>query len=225
MNANKQTQPTKKYSNLLRIGALICMISGSLLLSLLILPISQASPGALPPAAPSPRPPVTEGSDNGDSGSPGSAIYGKVTDLSRQQPGAAVEVIVNGAIVRTDTDGSYSITGLNAGDYTVSIDLHGQGEPAQGPVHVAVDGVNNVVVDLDYYSQAAPTDTPQPSATAPAVSAASTPAALPDSGAPLAHRPPGLIVLGLSLLVIGLILFQQSRLNPAQPGSAPSQDA
>jgi hypothetical protein len=219
MNANKQIQPTRKYSNLLRIGALICMISGSLLLSLLILPVSQASPGALPPAAPSPRPPVTEGSDKGDSGSPGSAIYGKVTDLSRQQPGQAIEIVVNGAIVRTDTDGSYSVTGLNAGDYTIALELHGQGEPAQGPVHVSLDGSHNAVIDLDYYSQAAPTDTPQPSATAPAVSAASTPAALPDSGAPLAHRPPGLIILGLLLLALGLILFNQSQVKPGHKSS------
>ncbi|MCB0153280.1 MAG: carboxypeptidase regulatory-like domain-containing protein [Anaerolineae bacterium] len=195
------------------------MISGSLLLSLLILPISQASPGALPPAAPSPRPPVTEGSDNGDSGSPGSAIYGKVTDLSRQQPGAAVEVVVNGAIVRTDTDGSYSITGLNAGDYTVSVDLHGQGEPAQGPLYVSLDGVHNAVIDLNYYSQAVPTDTPQPTATVQVVSVASTPAALPDSGASLAHRPPGLMVLGLLLLITGIFLLRQSQKVSAQPSN------
>ena len=211
MNDNPQIYSLAKYSKLLRIVSFCCMISGMILLSLLILPVSQASPGNVPPAAPSPRPPLEEGSR--DSGTPGSTIFGTVTDLSRQQPGQAIEVVVNGATVRTDTDGGYSITDLNAGDYTVVLELHGQGEPVQGPVHVTLDGVHHAVIDLDYYSQPSPTDTPQPTATAQVVSAASTPAALPDSGASLSHRPPGLVFLGLLLLTLGIILFKQSQVT------------
>lgn len=215
MNKRHQATSTNPYSNLLKIGALISMITGVVLLSLVILPVSQASPGNLPLAAPSPRPPLTNGDNGGnsDNGGPSSAIYGAITDLSRQQPGAAVEVAVNGAIVRSDANGSYSITGLNAGDYTVSLELRGQGEPAQGPIHVALDGSHNASINLDYYSQPAPTDTPQPTATIPVVSPATTPADLPDSGAPIGHRTPGIIFLGLLLLIMGIVLFHQSRGN------------
>ncbi len=197
---------------ILKIGAIVGAITGVIILSLVILPISQAAPGAFPQAAPSPRPPLKEDtSDGGSSGGPSSAIYGTVTDLSRQQPGAAIEVTVNGAIVRTDTDGSYSITGLKAGDYAISLNLNGQGQPAQGPVHVTLDGSHNAVIELEYYSQAAPTDTPQPTATAAVVSATTTPAKLPDAGAPIAYRPLVYILLGLLLLVTGVALFTQNR--------------
>ncbi|MCG3211068.1 MAG: hypothetical protein FOGNACKC_04705 [Anaerolineae bacterium] len=197
---------------ILKIGAIVGAITGVIILSLVILPISQAAPGAFPQAAPSPRPPLKEDSSGGSSG-PSSAIYGTVTDLSRQQPGAAIEVTVNGAIVRTDTDGSYSITGLKAGDYTVSLNLNGQGQPAQGPVHVTLDGSHNAVIELEYYSQAAPTDTPQPTATVAVVSATTTPAELPDSGASMVYRPLVYILLGLLLLVTGMALFTKNRAN------------
>lgn len=214
MRNSYQNLSTRQHPNILKIAAICCVISGVLLLSLFILPVSQAAP----PPVPSPRPPLSDG-NNGDNGgnsggNPDSAIFGTVTDLSRDAAGAAIDVSVNGAIVRTDTDGGYSITGLNAGDYTVALVLYGQGEPAQGPVHVILDGSHNAIINLEYFSQPSPTDTPQPTATAPTVTAKTTPADLPDSGAPTSHRPAALILAGLVLLVTGIALFNKSRNNP-----------
>jgi hypothetical protein len=196
-----------------QVAAVVLMMAGILLLSLLILPVSQASPGELPLLAPSPRPPLPEDGGDKDRGSERSAIYGTITDLSRRLPAAGVEVLVNGAVVRTDTDGSYSITGLNAGAYVVSVELHGQGEPVQGPVHVVLDGNHHATVDLDFYSQPAPTDTPQPTLPAPTVSPAATPADLPDSGAPIGFHPPTIFGLGLLFVITGVILYNKTRPN------------
>lgn len=212
MSKNQPTS-TKQFSSFFKTAVFLSTICGLTLLALAILPVSQASPGNLPQLEASPRPPLENG-DNGrdsSSSSPSSAIYGKVTDLSRQQPGAAVEVSVNGAIVRTDTEGKYSITGLSAGDYTVSLALDGQGMPAQGPIHVGLGSSHNAVINLDYYSQPIPTDTPQPTATVSVVTAASTPAAIPDAGAPNKHQPLSFIWGGLILLTTGVILFHKNR--------------
>lgn len=208
---NKQHTSPGSFSTLLKAGALISTACGLILLTLVILPVSQASPGSLPLLDASPRPPLEDSDGRDSSSNDSSAIFGSVTDLSLQQPGAAIEVSVNGAIVRTDTEGSYSITGLNAGDYTVSLALNGQGTPAQGPVHVGLDGSHNAVINLDYYSQSAPTDTPQPTATEKVVTAASTPADLPDSGAPSQQQPASFMWGGLLLLAAGAILFYKSR--------------
>jgi|GEM_PF-6655931 len=211
MNKNLYAALMRPSSKIIKIGAVIGVICGLFLLIPVILPVSQAAPGDFPLPAPSPRPTLSDEVEKDSGGGGGSVIYGTVTDLSRQQPGAAVEVSVNGGIVRTDTDGSYSITGLSSGDYTVVLELNGQGTPAQGPVHVGIDGSNHAVVNLDYYSQAAPpTDTPQPTVTVQAVTAASTPAEIPDAGAPLQQRSAGFIVFGLLLLTAGIIGLYQS---------------
>ncbi len=211
----------------LKSGAILVMITGVLLLSLLVIPLSRASPGNLPLPAPSPRPPIGGGGggggggDDGDGGGGGgggggsvSAIYGTVIDLSSSRPGAAIEVLINGAIVRTDTDGRYSVTGLNAGTYTVSLQLYGQGTPAQEAVSVTLDGINSQIVDLDFYSQTPPTDTPQPTVRATptttrqvTVAPRATPVALPPSGGPANNRPLLVIGLGLLLAVTGSILL------------------
>jgi hypothetical protein len=200
------------------------MVGGALMiiLALLVWPVGSAPPAGGPMLAPSPRPPLGQdsgggsgdggsdsgGSSNSGSSGPTSAIVGTVTDLSTGQPGAGIEVSVNGQIVRTDTDGSYSITGLTAGGYTVSPELGGQGEAAQSAVYVNVDGQNSVTVDLDYYSQAQPlpTDTPQP-----AVSAADPPPELPNSGGVTAHRPLVIAGFGMLLVAAGGMLHLLSR--------------
>ena len=41
-----------------------------------------------------------------------SAIYGSVVDLSTNQPGVGVDVLINEAVVRTDTQGNYALHGL-----------------------------------------------------------------------------------------------------------------
>ncbi len=184
---------------------------------LVFMPVSSASPHTGPLPAPSPRPPLgggggSSGGGGGNGGSgqeddshgsagPTGAIVGQVTDLSTGSPGAGLEVEVSGQIVRTDTDGSYSITGLPAGQYRVSPKLNGQGVPAQGPIYASVDGVNRLEVDLSYYSQppAAPTYPVQPAAVQPVA----VPPALPPSGADLIYRPWLLSGLGLLLIVAG----------------------
>ncbi|RME71630.1 MAG: carboxypeptidase regulatory-like domain-containing protein [Chloroflexi bacterium] len=180
---------------------------------LLMLPVSRAAPGPFPLLQPSPRPPLSDNgqSDNKDdnkSSGRGSDIRGTVTDLSRGRPGAGVPILLNNALATfTDTDGSYTITGLNAGAYTVSLDLNSQGELAYGPVNITLDGQNPVVVNLAYYSQPLPTDTPQPTPTLPAVSPATTSAGLPASGQALGYRPLLLIGVGSLLVVMGLIFL------------------
>lgn len=184
----------------------------AVLLVLLVLPVRGAPPIG-PVLAPSPRPPLGgSGGDGGNGGGgsgssgPQSAIVGQVVDFSTGQPGAGLEVSVSGQIVRTDTDGSYSITGLSAGEYVVSPELEGQAVSAQGPVFVNLDGMNTVTVDLGYYTQPyapLPTDTPQPPGVAVAVA---TPAALPSSGAPIASRPFWLAGLGILLIGLGYML-------------------
>jgi hypothetical protein len=102
-------------------------------LTLLSWPVNSAPPQGGPVVAPSPRPPVVPvdpggngdsddgGNDGGGSSGPHSAIFGNIVDLSTDKPGAGLNVSVNGAIVRSDTAGNYSITGLSGGEYEVAL--------------------------------------------------------------------------------------------------------
>jgi hypothetical protein len=148
--------------------------------------------------------------------------------LSTGQPAAGVQISVNGRIVWSDAAGSYSITGLPAGEYSVVLQLQGQGIPAQGPVFVTVDGQHSVTVNLTYYSQLQPlpTDTPQPLPVIPAavttpgtlplaatpgtLPPAATPDTLPPAGAPIAHRPLVMIGFGFLLTLVGGAFFWKS---------------
>lgn len=208
-------EPVRSRRAVVLASAVLVAALALLLWPLLVLPVSGAPPtGPLP--APSPRPMLDEGGGGGSSGggsgggggggggAPQSAIFGTVTDLSSGLPAAGVEVSVSGAVVRTDTDGSYTITGLAAGSYTVAPQLQGQGLPAQGPVYVYLDGRDRATVDLGYYSRPQPTDTPQAVAAIPAGAVpARSPAALPDAGGPLPGRPLLLMGLGLGLVLLG----------------------
>jgi len=122
-----------------------------------------------------------------------------VSDLSRGQPGAGLPVSINGAIVTTDGDGRYSITGLLAGEYSVVLQLPGEWWPAQDPISVHLDGQNSVTVDLAYYSQSPPTATPLPPSTP------LPPILLPETGASSGGW--FLIAAGLLLAVGGSLLF------------------
>lgn len=198
----------------------------------LVWPVVSAPLEGNPAVAPSPRPPLgSQGGDNGGGsggggGSSGggsgggssnvnvvrqSSIIGTVADINTGLPAAGVEVSVSGQIVRTDTDGSYSITGLAAGEYTVM-------PVNSGPsVYVSVDGVRGTTVNLAYYGpgQPLPTDTPQPSSvTVIQVSAQATPPpALPNSGAPIAPKPFVFIGIGLLLTLAGGFLLSVHKLN------------
>jgi len=126
----------------------------------------------------------TPGSDDGDNDDTSSSssntgtIVGQVTDLSTGQPGAGVTVRLNDIEVQTDAQGKYSLSGLGAGVFVVSLVLEGDAVSAQDPIIVTVDGATETTVDLDYYSdpsQAAATATPT---TEPAAATA-TPTVLP----------------------------------------------
>lgn len=194
------------------------LVAGMLLLILLVLPLGGSPAAGGPRLAPSPRPPLDTGTSgggsssgsndsdgsNGEGGTLHSAIYGTLLDLSTNQPGTGIDISVNGSIVRTDSDGSFSITGLSAGEYYVLPELGGQGTLTQGPRYVSLDGRNNVTVDLTYRSRSEPlpTDTPQPVA----VSVATPPENLPNSGAVVAVRPVIIGSLGLLLIIMGGLL-------------------
>lgn len=224
-----EIRPSMRRKSTFGLGAVLVLILALLTLPLLILPVAGAPPMAGLALAPSPRPPIGgtddgsgggggsgsgKGSDHGSSG-PQGAIFGTVTDLSLKQPGAGIEVSVNGAIVRTDTNGGYSITGLPAGTYTVAPQLQGQGKPAQAPVFVNLDGQSRAIIDLAYYSQGQPlpTDTPQAvvsNVPLPTPPPAATPPALPTAGAPDPPNHPSFIIagLGLVLMTAGSILLK-----------------
>ncbi len=133
-----------------------------------------AAPPQVPPAQPSPRPPAfgggqeqNEGSD--DDGEPEihSDLWGAVTDLSTGQAGAGLVVEINGAVVRTDGSGRFSLTGLPAGEYTLRLVLPGGLQPARSQWTVWLDGESDVTVELGYYSVPPPTPTPTPTMVLP----------------------------------------------------------
>jgi hypothetical protein len=167
-----------------------------------------------------------------------------VIDLSTNQPAAGLEVAVNGQIVRTDSDGSYSITGLPAGEYMVSPVLTGQGRPVQGAIYASVDGIHTVTVDLSYYSnpsdvsgaavavagEVPPVATPQLVAAAghvetgsvvvpagPGENLQSGPAGLPPSGADMRSRPFVIGAVGLLLVMLGGLILIETRPESLSP--------
>jgi hypothetical protein len=199
-----------RMASLLAIPAKSLLMAGAIfiaILALLALPAVGAPPASGPAIAPSPRPPLGgQGSGGGGGGGDGDgttgAIVGTVTDLSTGGPGQAIQVAVSGyPPVRTDSQGRYSITGLPAAEYSVSMQLDGQATPARGPVFVLVDGWSSTTVDLAYYSQGQPlpAETPQPEVAAP-------PPDLPQSGAPAGRRPLAVAGLGLVLSLAGGML-------------------
>lgn len=136
-------------------------------LAMLLIALSQLSVGhiawadgtyyqTVPTRTPTPDP--NEGSsgssqeDDSSDSSTGSKILGAVKDLSSGKPGAGITVRLNDIEVKTDSRGRYSLSGLSAGKFIVSLVLKGEAVPAQDPVEVTVDGKTNVTVNLAYYS-------------------------------------------------------------------------
>jgi hypothetical protein len=159
-----------------------------------------APPPPPPPPPPSPSPPPPAGGGGGGGGGrhgppgPSGEITGYVTDLTTGQPGRGIKVCLNNAVVTTDSDGRYSLTGAMYGDYTVQLDLGGQGTPAQDPIVVASDGKSVIGLDLDYYSGPAPlkwTPTPPPPPAPPAAVTPVMPHTLPPGVVPAAPAVPG----------------------------------
>lgn len=193
------------------VGLAAGILGAIILVWVILLPASSASSLTGPLPAPSPRPPLGGGGGGGGgSAGPTGAIFGTVVDISTGQPAAGMEVDVSGQIVRTDSDGSYSITGLPAGQYELAPVLDGQGMLIQGPMYANVDGVNSVTVDLNYASRSSPPRievTPPP----PVMTDQTAPPVLPSSGADIRHRPLALFGLGLVLLLVGGSLYPKNR--------------
>lgn len=229
------TPSKRSYSALFMIPARSILAIGAafvVVLLLLVWPVGGAPPVGGAAFAPSFLPALDAGKALGDAGSnrggAQSVISGEVVDLSTGQPASGLQISVNGRIVWTDAAGSYSITGLPAGEYSVVLQLQGQGIPAQGPVFVTVDGQHSVTVNLTYYSQLQPlpTDTPQPLPVIPAsvttpdtlppattpdtLPPTTTPDTLPPAGASIAHRPLVMIGFGFLLALVGGAFFWKS---------------
>ncbi|MCL4295502.1 MAG: carboxypeptidase regulatory-like domain-containing protein [Anaerolineae bacterium] len=195
---------------------LITNLAAALLLVWLVWPVEGAPVPYQLGDSPLPTPTLATLLDTTGASS-NSTLSGTLTDLSSGRPGAGIEVVVGEAVARTDENGNFALSGLEAGTYVVSPRLEGQGTPAQGPLFVNLDGQSQAIVNLAYYSQAQPlpTDTPQAGvsnvpAPLPTPPPAATPPALPTAGGPgmPQHQPLMLVGLGLVLMALGSILLK-----------------
>lgn len=175
--------------------------------------VVSAAPPELPPARPSPRPPAFEErgqkqeSADDDDGGPDihSDVWGTVTDLSTGRAGQGVTVVINGAVVRTDGAGRFSLTGLPAGEYVLRLELPAGATAARPQWTVRLDGRSAAMVELGYYSGPVPAT---PSATATAV------ALLPQTGA--AGHMNWWLITGLVICCIGLSITLIARKENTQ---------
>jgi hypothetical protein len=152
---------------------------------------------------PPPQPPATpeekEKEKEKPKPCPPSAIRGTVTDLCYGQPARGVKVSINGAVVTTDSFGTYSITGLPPGEYHVTVLVDPAWQPSSETVYLGCDQV--AIVDLTFNSCLPP---PAPTEVAPLMPV--TGAAQTDS------LPAGLVAMaGLALVLVGITLWAGSR--------------
>ena len=85
-------------------------------------------------------------------------IRGTVTDLCTGEPGRGVDVAIDGAIVGTDSNGVFSLSGLKPGEYFVSLPtIPQEWDPSSETVYLACD--QTVWVDL-VYNSCVPAPTP-----------------------------------------------------------------
>ena len=161
-------------------------------------------PGTIPCPTATPSPGGGNGGDNGNT-APTSHILGTVTDLSTNQPGTGITVQINDTQVTTDGNGQYSLSGVAAGMYVISLVLPADFESAQDPVSVQVDGKNDVTVDLGYYSA------PQTAAitqTMVATTTLSAPQTLPETGG--SNGGMWFAVAGMIFVLGGIAMRQKS---------------
>ena len=119
-------------------------------------------PTSTPPPTATPKP-----ADDDNPNAPHSSIEGIVIDLSTGQPGRGVKIKLNEIEVLSDSVGHYSLTGLNAGRMLVGLAVEAPAQAAAKPIWVTLDGQNQVIADLQFYSQPPPVSTPVTATIAP----------------------------------------------------------
>lgn len=188
-------------------------------LSLLLLP--SLSLAQEPPPRPAPANNAKDSHrDNGDDDAPILGdILGQVIDELTGAPGAGVIVMINDIPIRTDTAGSFSLTGIHDGVYQVDLSLPAEWVSAQGSQEIIINNRNKAYVELKYYSKMPENlsnDLRQSVGTTNEGDAALTetpPAALPQTGAAAGKYPISsvLFVAGL-VMVVGGLLYSEKRL-------------
>lgn len=190
-----------------RILAKLLVLIGILSLLAGLSGVVSAAPPEVPQAAPSPRPPAfggqqEEGGKKRSEPDIHSDLWGTVTDLSTGRPGQGTVVVINGMVVRTDSSGRFSLTGLPAGEYILWLELPGGATPARPQWTVQLDGQTAAAVELEYFSQSV-TETPASTVTpTPAV-------VLPQTGA--AGRQALWLIVGLVFCGAGLLIILWAR--------------
>lgn len=124
------------------------------------------------------------------------AIRGRVTDLCTGEPARSVPVSINGVIVNTDGQGDYSLTGLQPGEYVVTVLVDAAWQPSSQTVYLPDCGQVGMV-DLTFDTCLAPGPAPT-----------EVPVMLPETGAALpAAAVPGVPALaGFGLAIVGLAI-------------------
>jgi pectin methylesterase-like acyl-CoA thioesterase len=155
------------------------------------------TPTPEPPPAPTEPPPAPAPNPKPDT--PCLAeIRGVVTDICNGQPGQGIQVGINGSIVTTDSQGSYSLSGVEPGTYVITV---GVSDPP-GPVTVYVECDKPAIADIGY--------NPCPAAATPAPAVV-----LPETGGVSADAPTlpivAVVVAGCALAASGWLVHRRTR--------------
>jgi hypothetical protein len=163
-------------------------------------PVSAGfTPTPEPTTPPVPTPVPTPGPDPDPTDTPCLGdIRGTVTDLCTGEPGRGVDVAIDGATVGTDSNGVFSLSGVNPGEYFVWLPkIPPEWNPSSETVHLECD--QTVWVDL-FYNSCIPTPTPAPGV-------------LPETGraGPAPASVFWLMLAGAAVLGVGITLMIRQR--------------
>lgn len=198
-----------KPSILTQIGLLSCVLVTLLVLSWFV-PSTPApslaagfTPSSEPTRPPQPTTPPEEKEEKKKEkpqSCPPSAIRGAVVDLCYGEPARGVKVAINGAVVTTDSFGTYSITGLPPGEYQVTVLVDSAWQPSSQTVYLSCDQV--AIADLTFNSCLPP----------PASTPTEAPL-MPVTGAAVEEQPAAGVIamIGLALVLLGIVLWTGSR--------------
>ena len=120
-------------STLAKVGIVLCVLTALLAMSWLSPSTSPTSfaAGFTPSIEPTKKPTnPPQPTSKPPSDHPLAAIRGTVVDLCTGQPARGVQVSINGVIVTTDGQGTYSLTSLPAGQYTVTVVVDSSWQPS-----------------------------------------------------------------------------------------------